>query len=71
MLWQLKRTRAQSHPRLLRSTDSQSSMAARVKRFSRDPAELAAQVLDLPAFEIQTAYSCTRSFEVGLEPRFR
>ena len=71
MLWQLKRTRAQSHPRLLRSTNSQSSMAARVKRFSRDPAELAAQVLELPAFEIKTAYSCTRSFEVGLEPRFR
>ena len=71
MLWQLKRTRAQSHPRLLRSVDSQSSMAARVKRFSRDPVELAAQVLELPASEVKTAYSCTRSFSVGSEPRFR
>ena len=71
MLWQLKRTRAQSHPRLLRTTDSQSSMAARVKRFSRDPVELAAQVLELPASEVKTAYSCTRSFSVGSEPRFR
>ena len=71
MLWQLKRTRAQSHPSLLRTTDSQSSMAARVKRFSRDPVELAAQVLELPASEVKTAYSCTRSFSVGSEPRFR
>ena len=68
MLWQLKRTRAQSH---LRTTDSQSSMAARVKRFSRDPVELAAQVLELPASEVKTAYSCRRSFSVGAEPRFR
>ena len=71
MLWQLKRTRAQSHPRLLRCVDSQSSMAARIKRFSRDPVELAAQVLELPASEVKTAYSCTRSFSVGPEPRFR
>ncbi len=46
-------------------------MAARVKRFSRDPVELAAQVLELPASEVKTAYSCTRSFSVGPEPRFR
>ena len=65
MLWQLKRTRAQSHPRLLRSVDSQSSMAARIKRFSRDPVELAAQLQELPASEVKTAYSCTRSFSVG------
>ena len=71
MLWQLKRTRAQSHQRLLHCVDSQSSMAARVKRFSRDPVELAAQVLELPASEVKTAYSCTRSFSVGPEPRFR
>ena len=71
MLWQLKRTRAQSHPRFLRSFDSQSSMAARIKRFSRDPVELAAQLQELPASEVKTAYSCTRSFSVGPEPRFR
>ena len=71
MLWQLKRTRAQSHPRLLRSVDSQSSMAARIKRFSRDPVELAAQLQELPASEVKTAYSCTRRFSVGSEPRFR
>ena len=71
MLWQLKRTRAQSHPRLLRSFDSQSSMAARIKRFSRDPVELAAQLQELPASEVKTAYSCTRRFSVGSEPRFR
>ena len=71
MLWQLKRTRAQSHPRLLRCVDSQSSMAARIKRFSRDPVELAAQLQELPASEIKTAYSCTRRFSVGSEPRFR
>ena len=71
MLWQLKRTRAQSHPRFLRSFDSQSSMAARIKRFSRDPVELAAQLQELPASEVKTAYSCTRSFSVGSEPRFR
>ena len=71
MLWQLKRTRAQSHPRFLRSFDSQSSMAARIKRFSRDPVELAAQLQELPASEVKTAYSCTRRFSVGSEPRFR
>ena len=71
MLWQLKRTRAQSHPRFLRSFDSQSSMAARIKRFSRDPVELAAQLQELPASEIKTAYSCTRRFSGGSEPRFR
>ena len=71
MLWQLKRTRAQSHPRLLRCVDSQSSMAARIKRFSRDPVELAAQLQELPASEVKTAYSCTRRFSVGSEPRFR
>ena len=71
MLWQLKRTRAQSHQRLLRSSDSQSSMAARVKRFSRDPVELAAQLQELPASDVKTAYSCTRTFSVGSEPRFR
>ena len=71
MLWQLKRTRAQSHPRFLRSFDSQSSMAARIKRFSRDPVELAAQLQELPASEVKTAYSCTRTFSVGSEPRFR
>ena len=71
MLWQLKRTRAQSHPRFLHSFDSQSSMAARIKRFSRDPVELAAQLQELPASEVKTAYSCTRRFSVGSEPRFR
>ena len=71
MLWQLKRTRAQSHPSFLRSVDSQSSMAARIKRFSRDPVELAAQLQELPASEVKTAYSCTRRFSVGSEPRFR
>ena len=71
MLWQLKRTRAQSHQRLLRCGVSQSSRAARVKRFSRDPVELAAQLQELPASEVKTAYSCTRRFSVGSEPRFR
>jgi len=71
MLWQLKRTRAHSHPSFLRSFDSQSSMAARIKRFSRDPVELAAQLQELPASEVKTAYSCTRRFSVGSEPRFR
>ena len=71
MLCQLKRTRAYSHPRFSRSSDSQGSMAARIKRFSRDPVEIAAQVLDLPASEVKTSYSLTRTFSVGAEPRFR
>ena len=46
-------------------------MAARIKRFSRDPVEIAAQVLDLPASEVTTSYAVTRTFSVGAEPRFR
>ena len=71
MLCQLKRKRAYSRSGFLRSSDSQGSMAARIKRFSRDPVEIAAQVLDLPASEVTTSYAVTRTFSVGAEPRFR
>ena len=70
MLWQLKRTRAQSHPRLLRSADSQSSMAARVKRFSRDPVELAAQVLEQFALKSKRLTPARAVFRLGQSPAF-
>ena len=71
MLWQLKRTRPQCHRRFFPSNDSHGSMASRIKRFSHDPVEMAAQVLELPASEVKTAYTFTRRFSVGTHPRFR